>query len=166
MPARRKHWKAEAAELVRLADPGRRGPIYLLSVQQAAAIYKPNPKVFGFTGLLLCHRLRRAIGRKWQGPGFCAVIDIRHAVSRLQWLGAVLHEYVHQVVGRWEPHLAMLAELRLERQILPRRRPGQAEAARGILRARRVRHHARAAFLPPGRPPGPPDVAILVWRFP
>ena len=126
MPPRGKHWKAEAAELVRLADPAAKGPIYLLSVRQAAAIYKPNPSVFGFTGLLLCHRLHRAIGRKWAGPGFCAVIDIERAVSRVQSLGAVLHEYAHHVVGRWEPHLAMIAEFRLEGAVLPRRRPGQA----------------------------------------
>jgi hypothetical protein len=132
MRLRRKHWKAEAAELVRSADPGASGPIYLLSVQQAAAVYEPDRNIFGFTGLLLCYRLRRAIGRKWQGPGFCAVIDIESGAPRVQWLGAVLHEYAHHVIGRWESHLATIAEFRLEREVLPRRRPGQ------VLRKRRV----------------------------
>lgn len=106
----KKHWKADCAELVRLADPGAEGPIYLLSAREVRRHFCPEPRVGGFTSWALCHELRAAIGERWSGPGFCAVLCRKGPTGRRGLLGVALHEYCHYLTRHGGALLAMLKD--------------------------------------------------------
>jgi hypothetical protein len=125
--ARRLHWKREAADLIRLVDPGAAGkPLYLLAAGEVRGRFCPVPQVRGFTAWPLCHELRAAIGARWSGPGFCAVLCRKRLNGRRVLLAIALHEYAHYVTRHGGALLAMFEDSVIGPLLRPplKRRPG------------------------------------------
>jgi len=130
--ARRLHWKAECAELVRLVDPGAAGkPLYFLAAGEVRGRFCLVPQVRGFTAWPISHELRAAIGVRWSGPGFCTVLCRKGPTGRRGLLGVALHEYAHYVTEHGGALLAMLEDSVMAPLLryAPARRPGEVKVA-------------------------------------
>jgi hypothetical protein len=109
------NWQATAERVIRLLTNETR-PIYLLDV---AEIGVSPQTVAGWTSGVLDLCCRVAIGDRWQGRGFCAVIDPAKFETWQEIVGACLHEFAHYLdhgltelpVKRRDPELLQIAAI-------------------------------------------------------